>query len=93
MFIFFFFFGKGLNDFRPNDLAKRALEKSIQAQSDLIERCKIEGGFIEEERKFCGELFFELSKYLSTYEKDEINSLSALERAGLIKITLPININ
>lgn len=73
---------QGVNDLKPNDVAKKGLERAIQAQLELIERCKIEGGFVDKEKTYLAELYQELSKYNSIYEKDDNSALNNLDKAN-----------
>ena len=73
---------QGINDLRPNEMAKKGLERAIQAQIDVIERCKIEGGFIDKEKNYLAELYQDLSKYNVNYEKDDNSALGNLDKAN-----------
>lgn len=73
---------QGINDLRPNDQAKKGIEKAIQTQMDVIERCKIEGGLVDREKSYLAELYQELAKYNTVYEKDENLALTNLEKAN-----------
>ena len=73
---------QGLNDLRPSEIAKKAIEKAIQAQLDVIERCKIEGGFVDKEKIYLAELFQEIAKYNVNYEKDDNLALGNLDKAN-----------
>ena len=73
---------QGVNDLRPNDTAKKGIEKAIQAQIDVIERCKIEGGFIDKEKAYLAELYQEYAKYNVNYEKDDNSALGNFDKAN-----------
>ncbi|KAL4503354.1 hypothetical protein ABPG72_000960 [Tetrahymena utriculariae] len=69
-------------EFKPIDMYRKALKKSIQIQVEVIEKAKQEGEDVEKERKAQADMYIELAKYTNQYEKNDKATLDTLVEAS-----------
>ena len=65
----------------PNDHIRKPLERALQIQIDVIERCKIEGGKIDAEKNYLASLYTDMANYLDNFEKNLKIALASFEKA------------